>query len=183
VIWWHFFVGILLSHLPDIDAVPELMTRGRVSASSQQIHDHRTFLHYPVIALVIGTGMVWWLGYWGLVAAIAIALHLINDLYGTGWGLKLFWPISQRSYKVCGRRANRLRYILQQDGDWERLPSQERQLRILVSWSTSELPDYIKRWGIDAWIPLWYYRLNWVSGIEYGLFVMACIGVVVTLSN
>jgi len=175
IVWWHFLVGIVCAHLPDIDALPELLRRGRVAASAEHTKDHRIFLHYPIIAFSIGSLAIITLGYWGWVLAIAIILHLVNDLYGTGWGVQLFWPLSRRSYKLFGRRVNRLAYMLRRDGDWDTLPVDEQRPRVVVSWSETELPSYIVRWGVDRWIPQWYYRLNWVSGIEYGLFVLACI--------
>lgn len=179
--WWFIPVALLLSHLPDIDAVPELLRRGRVSASAENTSDHRTFLHYPILAAVVCVVAVLYGGFWGLVIAIVIPLHLINDLYGTGWGLPLFWPVTNRHYKVLGRRVNRLQSILEADGDWEQLPPDERRLRLVVSWSADEFPAYIQRWGVDKWIALWYCRLNWVSGTEYALFLLACILLVLTI--
>jgi membrane-bound metal-dependent hydrolase YbcI (DUF457 family) len=173
--WWMLPVALLLSHLPDIDAVPELLRRGKVSASAENERDHRTLLHYPVLAAVLCIPLALYGGFWGFVVAIVVPLHLLNDLYGTGWGLPLFWPFSQRHYKLLGRRVNRLKFLLVQDGDWETLPHDERQLRLLVSWSPAEFPGYLRQWGVDDWIELWYLRLNWVSGVEYVLFLLACI--------
>jgi len=181
VLWWHFLIGLLLSHVPDIDALPELLRRGRVAASAVHSADHRTFLHYPVFAVGLMALAVWFVGYWGWVLTFAVLLHLINDLYGTGWGLKVLWPLSNRNYKVLGRRVNRLKHILQVDGDWERLSVEERRLRPIISWSADELPQYITRWGVDDWVPYWYYNLNWVSGVEYILFGVACTAAIGTL--
>lgn len=179
--WWHLLVGIGLSHLPDIDALPELLRRGRVAASAAHPHDHRTFLHYPIVAVVVALIAISVAGYWGWVLALAMMLHLVNDLYGTGWGVALFWPWSGRTYKIFGRRVNRLKYVLQSEQDWQRIPVAERRLRWVVSWSSAELPRYITRWGVEEWIPVWYYRLNWVSGIEYTLFITACIAAALVL--
>lgn len=51
IVWWYVPVALVAAMLPDIDAVPELLTRGRVSASSEHQHDHRTFLHYPIVTV------------------------------------------------------------------------------------------------------------------------------------
>jgi len=175
VVWWHVPVALLLSHLPDIDAVPELLRRGKVSASAEHARDHRTFLHFPIISIPLGIITAVLFGFWGWVILLAIVLHLVNDLYGTGWGLPLFWPFSARHYKVLGRRANRLYRILQKEGDWDRLPEPEKRLRLVVSWDESEFSSYINRWGVDDWIDLWYLRLNWISVVEYALFICACV--------
>ncbi len=33
-LWWHFIVGIVLAMSPDIDAIPELLARGKVASSA-----------------------------------------------------------------------------------------------------------------------------------------------------
>ena len=174
ILWWHIPVALLLSHLPDIDAIPELLRRGKVSASQEHSQDHRTLLHYPIISLPICVSLALYGGYWGLVIATVIPLHLFNDLYGTGWGLQLFWPLGRRHYKLLGRRVNRLRHMLTEE-EQTVLPASETGLRVIVSWNDEELPAYIKKWGMDNWIEPWYLKLNWINGIEYGLFLIACI--------
>ena len=89
-LWWYFLIGIAMSHLPDLDAVPELIRRGKVSASADNAYDHREGLHYPIIIIGLGGIAAYLFPYWGLVLLIALLLHLVNDLYGTGWGIKLF---------------------------------------------------------------------------------------------
>jgi hypothetical protein len=180
-LWWHFLVGLVLSHAPDIDAIPELLKRGKVAASAEHPHDHREALHYPVVLIILAVGIAYVLPYWGTIFLVAVILHLVNDLYGTGWGIKLFWPISNRNYKVLGRRVNRLRYLLEQDGDWDKQTYEERSLKWLVSWSPRELPSYMTRWGIDDWIPKYYFHLNSISVIEYGLFIIAFVLMLITL--
>jgi hypothetical protein len=149
--------------LPDIDAIPELLKRGRVSVDAQYTRDHRTFLHYPIISLVIFTPVFIYGGFWGLVVVLAVLLHLLNDLYGTGWGLQLLWPFSTKHYKFFGRRANRLRSILERDAGMATLSREDTRLRFLVSWSKTELHDYITRFGVDDWMIEWYLRPNWVA--------------------
>jgi hypothetical protein len=180
-LWWHFLVGLVLSHAPDIDAIPELLKRGKVAASAEHPHDHREALHYPVVLITLAAGIAYVLPYWGTIFLVAVILHLVNDLYGTGWGIKLFWPISNRNYKVLGRRVNRLRYLLEQDGDWDKQTYEEHSLKWLVSWSPRELPSYMTRWGIDDWIPKYYFHLNSISVIEYGLFIIAFVLMLITL--
>ncbi len=179
--WWYFLIGLPLAMLPDIDAIPEILKRGRVSSDASYTRDHRTFLHYPIISIVIFTPVYLYGGFWGLVVVLAVLLHLLNDLYGTGWGLQLLWPLSTRHYKFFGRRANRLRSMLSDSGYLQELPLEETKLRFMVSWSKAELTDYITRYGVDNWIIYWYLRPNWVSVVEYSLFLVATTLMVVSL--
>ena len=175
ILWWHIPIGLLLSHLPDIDAVPELLRRGRVSASAENLIDHRTFLHFPLFSIPLSFLAALYVGYWGWVLFISIILHLVNDLYGTGWGLRLLYPFSHRYFKVLGRRVNRLKHSLVLEGRWDVLTEDERKLPFLVSWSDTELPAYIQEWGIDEWIGKVYQNPNFISVIEYALFILAVI--------
>lgn len=181
-LWWYFLVGLPLAMLPDIDAIPELLKRGRVSTDASYTRDHRTFLHYPIVSFVIFTPVFWLGGFWGLLVSVAVLLHLLNDMYGTGWGLQLLWPLSTRHYKLFGRRANRLKAMLANDGTLQALSYEETKLRVMVSWSRAELQQYIKDYGVDDWIIYWYLRPNWVSVVEYSLFLVAATLMIVNLS-
>ncbi len=134
VVWWLFLIGVPLAMCPDLDAIPELLKRGKVSASDEYAYDHRDLLHLPILYILVGTLLAWLFGFWGFVFLFATLLHFINDLYGTGWGIPLFWPITKKRYKLLGRRANRMKALLIEDGSWDRISSDERKLRLLVSW-------------------------------------------------
>lgn len=182
VLWWYFLIGIPLAMCPDLDALPELFKRGKISASSAYPHDHRDTLHFPVLFLLMGGLLAWQFGFWGFVFLLATLFHFLNDLYGTGWGIPLFWPVTKKRYKLFGRRVNRLKSVLLADGDWSNISTQERRFRILVSWNKEELDSYIVQWGMDNWIKKTYFKLNWISCVEYSLFIFACVLVLVSLS-
>jgi len=182
VLWWYFPVGILLAMSPDLDAIPELLKRGRVSASSEYTKDHREGLHYPIFFIFIGILLSYFYGFWGYTFLLAIILHFINDLYGTGWGIPALWPKTKRRYKFLGRRVNRMKSVLVEDGDWDNLSHSERKLRLIVSWEESELATYIKKWGVDKWIEKYYLRINWISGIEYSLFIFSIVLIIISLN-
>ena len=173
LVWGHVAVAIALAMSPDLDALPELLKRGKVAASNQYAHDHREALHFPVLFLVTGIILLQFDVFWGTMFLVATMLHFVNDLYGTGWGIPLLWPLTNRRFKVLGRRANLLKQILQEKGLWDTLPQDERRLRLVVTWSYDELSEYIQKYGIDDWIDRYYLRINWISGIEYTLFVLA----------
>jgi len=176
VVWWHFVIGVLLAMSPDLDAIPELLRRGRVSCDAEYVSDHRDMLHYPVLFVLVGVLLILFVNtFFGTMFLAATMLHFFNDFYGTGWGIPLFWPLTDRRYKFCARRAGRLKRLLKANGDWDTLPHDERRFKILVSWSRDELDSYIERFGIDDWATPYYLTTNWVSGTEYALFVVAVI--------
>lgn len=175
ILWWYFLIGIPLAMCPDLDALPELLKRGRVGSSAEHTYDHRDGLHFPILFLVTGLLLTYLFPFFGLLFLFATALHFINDLYGTGWGIQLLWPLSKTRYKVLGRRVNWAKRQLVETGVWDNLPSDERKLRLVVAWKEVELPDYIRKWGVDDWIDLVYCHLNWISVIEYSLFILAII--------
>ncbi len=180
-LWWHFVIGIMLAMSPDVDAIPELLARGKVASSAEHIRDHRTFLHYPIISIPLGL-LAWYsFGYWGLLWLIALVLHLINDLYGTGWGLAILYPFSKRHYKFFTRRVNQAPALLQQTGIWDSLAHEERHVRVIVSWSKGELPTYISKFGMDNWIEYCYLRLNPITIIDYSLFSIAVLLLIISL--
>lgn len=173
VAWWHFVIGALLAMSPDLDAIPELLRRGRVAASPEHPTDHRSGLHYPILFVVAGAAAAYLAPFWGTLVLAATLLHFVNDLYGTGWGIELLWPLSTRRFKFFSRRANQLKSMLVANGRFAELPVSERRLRLLVSWTRAELPLYIKTYGVDDWIPPTYLRLNAIMLVEYSLFLVA----------
>lgn len=178
---WHFFVGIVLAMLPDLDAIPELLKRGAVAASKDNPRDHREALHFPIIFIITGVLLIMVTPFWGWLFLLATVLHFINDLYGTGWGIPIFWPITKRRFKFLSRRANLQKSILIEKGLWSQLKEEERRLRLVVSWAPTELNEYITRYGIEDWIEKYYLRFNLVSLTEYVLFIIAIIILVMEL--
>lgn len=172
---WHFIVGIVLAMSPDLDALPELFKRGLVAASQGNPHDHREALHFPVIFIMVGVLLIIVAPFWGWLFLFATILHFVNDLYGTGWGVPLFWPLSKRRFKFFSSRANLQKCDLVEKGLWSGLSEEERRLRFVVSWSAEELGEYITRYGIEDWIEKYYLRLNWVSLTEYVMFAIAMV--------
>lgn len=173
ILWWHFLIGIPLAMLPDLDALPELIKRGRVGSSAEHIYDHRSGLHFPILFLLVGLFLTYLFPFFGLLFLIATTLHFINDLYGTGWGIALLWPLSNTRFKLLSRRVNWAKKQLKATGAWNEVLPEEKRLRLIVSWKEEELLSYIEKWGVDDWIDLVYCHRNWISATEYFLFSLA----------
>ena len=160
VLWWHIPVGIVLAILPDLDAVPELLHRGKVAASAQYQSDHRDLLHKPLLFMVIGIILTINFGYWGWVFFFATVLHFLNDMYGTGWGVPLFAPFSKHRYKL----------FTNQDNDFSMRP--RHFLRVI---KYDSLQNEIVEHGDEDWIKHTYIQVGLLAIIEYSLFFLACV--------
>lgn len=166
IMWWHYLIGILLAMLPDLDALPELFQRGKLAASASHIHDHRELLHVPLVFLGIGVLAAYLYGYWGSVFLLATMLHFVNDLYGTGWGVPVLKPMSKDRFKLFSNVDNNMSLHL---NDWIR--------RIPINDLTKQIVDH----GNENWIEDTYWKLTPISVIEYALFGISIVLVVVTL--
>ena len=181
IVWWYFLIGIPLAMLPDLDAVPELLLRGKVASSRENLRDHRDGLHFPILFLIVGIFAGAYFGFFGFLFLFATMLHFVNDLYGTGWGIPLFWPFSKRKYKFFGSKVNQPKAMLQESGVNVTVDPIEQKQHFIASWSEEEQPLYIKRFGYDDWIDRVYLTVNWISITEYTLFGLSLILLVVTL--
>jgi len=169
VLWWYFPISFALSLLPDIDAVPELLKYGQVGkrqADGAFAMDHRSYLHYPLVYLALGLMVVNFSYFFGVLFLLAVTLHFLRDLVGTGWGVKLFWPVSRKNYKLFTSDTNAISTTKKEP---------------VVSWTDEELPGLIEAHGDEDWIEKTYLRLTWISGVEYTLFAVAVLLMVLSL--
>jgi hypothetical protein len=162
---WLFLVGIVLALLPDIDALPEVFRYGQVGKSRADdsfAKEHRSYLHFPLLYLLVGIVIAIISPFWGALFLVATALHFLNDLYGTGWGVMLFWPFSKKRYKLFSKPVH-------DDG------KHGQGLQSVVAAEEAEVSKAEAAWGDENWIDNSYLRLTWISAIEYSLFVLALI--------
>lgn len=164
IVWWHFLIGISLAMCPDLDAIPELLKRGKIAASAEHNHDHRDLLHFPLLFLIVGIILISLFGYWGWLFLTATMLHFVNDLYGTGWGIPLFWPFTKDRFKFLTDENNN---PAAGSGNWF------RRVKVL------NLANEIAENGTETWVDDFYYRFNPVMAVEYSLFAFALLLVVV----
>ncbi len=156
--WAHIGIGLAFAFILDVDVLfdPDLWRDGYVSTHVDSPYDHRDLIHKPFAWLLACAFAYMFVPHeWVLIAGSAVFLHFVHDSMGTGFGITWLWPFSTRSYKFFATKENKYTF---------RSP--------LVSWSREELPDVIRRYGVKEWIPLLYFRLTWISGIEYAVFAI-----------
>lgn len=158
------FLLMPLAFLPDLDALAELRVRGKLAASAEHPYDHREVLHKPIIWLVL-LGLVWWsVGYYGAVAFVMVLVHFLHDSVLTGWGVPWFAPLSDIRIKFFVDEQNEISI---KPRDWVR------------TWNKQELRRAIVMYGNENWVEDLYLNPTVVSSIEYGVFILSLVAIVV----
>lgn len=141
--------GVLFALLPDIDFWLEYIRRGTVGG--KVIDLHRTLLHNPLtfvpLVLFVGT---WHGPAWMTLFALGVFGHFIHDSMGMGYGIRWFWPFSNRWFKFFSNKEGDIYYDFK---------------HVYVSWSDEEMKELVARRGNDNWIKeeIQYLRHHWKS--------------------
>jgi hypothetical protein len=128
--------GVSFALLPDIDFWIEYIERGTVGGKI--IGAHRTLFHNPIpyipAALFIGTlfGPAWM-----TLFVLGVFGHFAHDLSGMGYGIRLFWPFSDRWHKFFSSKDGEIHY------DFD---------HFYCSWSPKEMRELVESRGNDNWI-------------------------------
>jgi len=153
----HFFaepsfilVGVACALLPDIDTILTLNPFIR-----RMIGEHRSTIHTPVIYLVAAP-LVWavWGSAVGVLFALGVFYHLVHDTFFLGYGIKWFWPLSQRSFS----------FFHDKDG---RITSD------ILIWQPEEDAAIKAKYQSAHWIRDFYFRPSLISLTEYPVGILA----------
>lgn len=145
-------VGILCALLPDADVFLSLLRSGR---GGKYAHEHRNFLHYPLI-YAGGGGVVLWL-ISPRVALLFISLslfHFLHDSVGIGWGVRWLYPFSPDYFKFFSDRENNF------------------SSNFLVRWTPAELSVAVEHYGKNDWLTKYYLRPHPVGIVEGIIFLI-----------
>lgn len=75
--------------------------------------------------------------YWAILVMTATLTHPLCDLFGVGWGVKLFYPLDRTSYKLFYKK------------------------KFLTKWTTKELEQIVRKEGRNDWYKAVYFSLDW----------------------
>ncbi len=78
-----------------------------------------------------------------IMIGVAMLTHPLLDLFGIGWGVKLFYPFSNKTYKMFYRG------------------------RILTVWSQEEVDSEAEKFGDDNWIRNIYFKPNFIGILDW----------------
>ena len=148
-------LGVLLALLPDADVFLSIL---RSKRGGKYAHEHRNFLHYPLIYLV-GGGLLFWFVF-PQVVLLFVALsffHFLHDSVGIGWGVQWLFPFSRNYFKFFTDKRNNF------------------SSRILVWWTPAELSAAVDRYGKDDWLKRYYFRFHPVGIVEGVVFLVVAI--------
>ena len=161
---WMF--SILCIFLPDLDSLSQLRSKGYVAASAEDPIDHREFLHKPIFWLVPAL-LVWiGFGYPGALLFFLFLAHFLHDSVLVGWGVPWLSPWNRTRIKFFVDQANH--ESLRRE-DWVR------------TWDPHELTKKIQQHGNEHWIQDIYLRLTPASVIEYSIFSIGVLVLILTL--
>jgi hypothetical protein len=111
-------------------------------------HAHRdNFSHSVFIPIALLALSICFDSKMAIMASVAMLTHPFLDLFGIGWGVKLFYPSSNTTYKMF------------------------YQGRILMIWNQGEVDAEAEKNGDDNWIKNTYFKFNVIGAIEWLLAV------------
>ena len=128
-----FVLAIGFNLLPDTDFIIWLAWHNW--KIDKWTHEHRIWLHHPIIYLPSGYLLVWSLTnhFYVILFLLCSLLHFLHDSIGIGWGIRWLSPFSKKNYKFFTRK---------------RL-GEKRQF--IVSWNPAELKEEVLKRGEDNW--------------------------------
>jgi len=92
-------VGAFWGFAPD---VLSFLLNKKINYRSKFFHLHRDNLSHSIFLPLIIFLAAWPIGGWkiSLLISLAALTHPLLDLFGIGWGVKLFLPFSQKVFKI-----------------------------------------------------------------------------------
>jgi hypothetical protein len=121
-------------------------------------HSHRdNFSHSLFLPAVFFIATAFWLGgKMSLLISLAMLTHPLLDLYGLGWGVKLFIPFSDDIYKLFHRK--KFVYVYEDDkernGEVERHQTDDWFKKVYLHFNTITPMSMPYWWGVFEWFSL-----------------------------
>lgn len=157
-----FIVGcVVFALLPDWDFWFYKVFKSKFGA---KIHDHRDVAHYPVVYLILSLVLYFLFGHiWAVSFLILTMLHFVHDSLGIGWGVKWFWPFSEKTHKFFSQENNEL------------------GLKFFAR-SPSELEEVIEKYHNPNWFVTNYRRFTVISVGEALFFLVGLVLLVLSFN-
>lgn len=123
---------------------------------NKQAHRHRDNFSHSIFLPIFAMLLTSFFGlHIGIMIGAAMLTHPLLDLFGIGWGVKLFYPFSNKTYKLF------------------------YEGKILNIWNEKETNAIAEKFGDDHWIKNTYFKPSLNGAVEW----FALIGFVVVIIN
>lgn len=133
-------IGAFWGIIPD----PASYVLARTMKFNKWAHTHRDNISHSIFPPVLALMLSIFLGFKpGIMVSIALLTHPLLDLFGIGWGVKLFYPLSQKTYKMFYRG------------------------QILTTWKQDEVDAEAEQFGDNDWVKNIYFQPNLVGASEW----------------
>lgn len=145
-------LGAFCGFLPDILS----HIRGhRVIKNNKWYHKHRdNFSHSIFLPILVFLSLFFWIDIrLALMIAFAMATHPFLDLWGIGWGVKLFLPFSSKVYKMFYN--GKFLYIFNDEKSREKeVKKHGKDDWFRAAYFFSRPSRLLKWWGVFEWLSL-----------------------------
>lgn len=146
------FLGAFCGFLPDILSH---VHRRKIVKNNKWFHKHRdNFSHSIFLPILVFLFLFFWIDIRiALMIALAIASHSFFDLWGIGWGVKLFMPFSTTIYKLF--YGQKFLYIFKTEREREKeVKKHGEDDWFKVAYFFSRPSRMLKWWGVFEWTSL-----------------------------
>lgn len=138
--WQFMALGVVVAYLPDwpyvIECLARLCLRKKLPIN-KYAHEHRDGIMHSLFFPPLMLLLAWFvMPEYKLPVFFAVASHPLLDLWGIGWGVKLFYPFSEKTFKLFFQ------------GKW------------IVALSPQELETIVEQKGDDEWLRKVYIDFN-----------------------
>lgn len=145
------FFGAFIGLFPDILSflLSRKITTDKWSHKHRENFSHSLFLPFAIFCIFI-----FWSWQWAILLSLTILTHPLLDLFGIGWGVKLFYPFNQTTYKLFYKG------------------------KIINAFTPEEIDEEAERYGDEHWIKNIYFSFN-LAGILEWFFLFAFLALLI----
>ncbi|EKE18840.1 MAG: hypothetical protein ACD_9C00216G0004 [uncultured bacterium] len=159
-------IGILFALGPDLDFL-YIYSREH---NTRDDYKHRDIIHYPLLYLPIGTGLIFILfgNLWAILFFFASLLHFIHDSIAVGWGIKWLFPFSRKNIAFFYLYSSKLKQGLRKS---------------IFVFDEKKLPKIVSMHGDKDWVKNIYHKWHPIAIVEFLVFIISVLILVIVLNS
>ena len=139
----YLIAGSVIGALPDVLS----LMASKQQAINKWSHLHRDNLSHSILfPLAVFCVTAFYDIKVAIITGIALLSHPILDLFGIGWGVKLFYPLSNMQFKLFHQKGK-------------------------ISYTKDEIDLEVEKHGSDSWIQDSFFSLSFIALSEWGSLI------------